>query len=107
MTSTVESTWAKPKVVDQVTYAFPADVVGSYLPALSEIPDEFKQEDNEYYKLAQHAFLNNVSIKAEALKEDVDENTANRHLSAVLRSFEPKHEHKLSGVAYLLQNWLK
>lgn len=96
--------WSKPIEIKQVEYAFPSDVIGRYLPELSEIPEDL---DKDYEKLAQHAFSNTVELKAEALKEGIDPKLANRHLNAVLRSFQPKHEHKLRGAGYLLYLWLK
>lgn len=30
-----------------------------------------------------------------------------RHISACLGSYEPKHEHKIAGVAYLLSLWFE
>ena len=38
-------------------------------------------------------------------KEGVDTKKALRHVKAVLGSWEPKHEHKEAGVAFLLNEW--
>ena len=35
-------------------------------------------------------------------RDGVDIKRALRHISACMRSFQPKHEHKVAGVAYLL-----
>ncbi len=37
--------------------------------------------------------------------EGIDGNKALRHLKAIQGSFEPKHEHKMAGVAWLLHRW--
>jgi hypothetical protein len=39
--------------------------------------------------------------------EGIDPAKAMRHLRAILGSFEPKHEHKEAGVAYLMSQWFK
>jgi hypothetical protein len=41
------------------------------------------------------------------MKEGVDGNLAFRHLSAIQRSFTPKHEHKEAAVAYLASLWFE
>lgn len=38
-------------------------------------------------------------------KEGVDLTMALRHMGCVLRSFEPKHEHKMECIAKLFANW--
>jgi hypothetical protein len=96
--------WSKPIEINQVEYVFPADVIGRYLPELSEIPEDL---DKEFEELAQYAFSHAVELKPEALKEGIDPELANRHFNAVLRSFQPKHQHKLKGAGYLLYLWLK
>lgn len=40
-------------------------------------------------------------------KEGVDPDKAMRHLAACMRSFEPKHEHKMAGVACLMATWFE
>jgi hypothetical protein len=38
-------------------------------------------------------------------KEGVDVDKALRHIQAIMRSYQPKHEHKEAAVAYLLSQW--
>ena len=40
-------------------------------------------------------------------KTGIDEAAAKAHLRAILASFEPKHEHKEAGCAYLLSKWFE
>jgi len=35
----------------------------------------------------------------------IDSQLAWRHIMTCLKSFEPKHEHKMAGVGYLLSLW--
>lgn len=39
--------------------------------------------------------------------QDCDANDALANIQTALRSFEPKHEHKMAGVAYLMSMWLE
>jgi hypothetical protein len=41
------------------------------------------------------------------VREGVDAKAAWRHCAALLRSFEPKHEHKEAGVAYLMSQYFE
>jgi len=38
-------------------------------------------------------------------RPDIDPTLAIRHITAILRSFEPKHEHKIAATAFLLARW--
>ena len=40
-------------------------------------------------------------------RQGVDAQKALRHLSAIQKSFESKHEHKEAAVAYLLSQWFE
>ena len=74
------------------------------LPPYSAIPDEFKHGDNLWVKWSGDWFFNGLD-RYPVANEGVDLNLAMRNLSAVQRSFEPKHEHKEAGVAYLASLW--
>lgn len=93
--------------VDDVTLAFPARVVGTLLPAWGEIPDEFKQAGNQWCQLAERWFFRGLGGSAFYPKPGVDPKKAVRHVSACLGSFEPKHEHKEAGCAYLLATFFE
>jgi hypothetical protein len=98
------SKWAQPQAIDDVTVAFPARVVGTLLPRVADIPREFYSRANPWATLASRWFFSGLSGRF-AVKPGIDERTALRHLSAVLRSFEPQHEHKEAGVAFLMSQW--
>jgi hypothetical protein len=104
MMTTMTKDWAQPKPVDDVTLAFPASVVGSLLPPISDIPKEFSERSNPWGKLTSEWFFR--GLKGQFIPKDgIDKQAAMRHLGAVMRSFEPKHEHKEAGVAYLMSLW--
>jgi hypothetical protein len=89
--------------VDDVTLAFPAHVIGTLLPKWDDLPDEFKESSHRACRLAGIYFYEGGIFPLP--KEGVDHEKASRVIRACLRSFEPKHEHKMGGVGYLLDQW--
>ena len=92
--------WDKPHDVDA---AFPANVVGTLLPPMAEIPEEFREHRSEWCAIAMRLFFNGGKLPQ--VKAGVDAGKAKRHLVAVLGSFEPKHEHKEAGAGWLMSLW--
>ena len=92
-----------PEVSD-IDAAFP---VNPPLPEWDDIPEEFKQWHNDFAKIAAMLFYNGGKLSDHGLtpKGDLDEIKAIRAIRACLGSFEPKHEHKMAGVAYMLSEW--
>jgi hypothetical protein len=70
------------------------------LPAYKEIPDEFKRGKHPARDFASNWFFKGLSEKPKA-KPGIDRDLALANLKACLVDFEPKHEHKVDGVAYL------
>ncbi len=76
------------------------------LPSYSELPEEFRSTSNKWCKIQQRWFFSGLPKDTDFLvKEGVDMNLAFRHIKAIHASWEPKHEHKEAGVAYLLSLW--
>lgn len=86
---------------------FPANL-GELLPPYDEIPKEFRigQFQNPYVKFQNKWFFEGLN-EIPAAKAGIDQQKAIRHLSAIQRSFDPKHEHKVAAVAWLASLWLK
>lgn len=75
-----------------------------FLPPADEIPEEFWR-GNDYTKLAEAIFFGRPLPDFEVLmKEGVEPSLLNKVVRSHLQSFEPKHEHKIAGVGYLIQN---
>lgn len=75
------------------------------LPAMTEIPQEFQQGHTKWNKVVSDWFfygLKNIQWKP---RGGVDEDMALRHVKAVMGSWEPQHEHKEAGCAYLLSEF--
>lgn len=101
--------WAVPKPVDDVTLAFPARVIGYYLPPLDQIPDEFRRGTGgaaAWHKVANRLFVGlPIGDVSPDRGTNHDPDLIRRHLGACLGSYEPRHEHKIAGVAWLLSLW--
>lgn len=99
------------KPVSDVLLAFPAGVVrDGYLPAEKDIPKEFehRREGNIWVQLFHDLFFHKPGKDIYMVgKPGVDCHAAWRQIRACMGSYEPKHEHKVSGVAYMLSEWFE
>lgn len=76
------------------------------LPSYDAVPEEFKR-GNDYTKLLEHLFFGPSVPKGEIVFRDGFKDVEapallHRVVMAHLRSFEPKHEHKIAGLGYLI-----
>lgn len=96
----------KPVEVSDVLLAFPGDVK-HLIPPQKEIPERFWTQVNDWtYRLFNDMFFHGLrpGVKFYA-RPDIDARMAVRHIQAVMRSFEPKHEHKEAACRYLMDLW--
>jgi hypothetical protein len=100
--------FSKPHEVDGLTASLGAgrEVFGM-MPAYAEIPKEFKDERTPFNDLQSEWFFRGLPKAALVAKPGIDRIKALAHLSAIQRSFEPSHEHKSAGVAYLMSLWFE
>lgn len=98
--------YAQPMEVSDVMAAFPADL-GDLLPPYSELDDDFRNGSNPWCKYVSGLFFSGGDLRKLKENRGVDRKAAIRHLTAVLRSFEPKHEHKIAGAGYLASIWFE
>jgi len=106
--------WDKPHILSDLDVAFGPSGEGmkKILPAWEEIPEDFKWYDGrgeakKWVQSVDDIFFSGVELKVVVMKPDVDRKVAMRHLQCVLHSFEPSHEHKTAGVAYLMSLWFE
>lgn len=92
-----------PTALDDLDVAFGGKAM-QILPPYNAIPDEFKRGDNPWAKWAGDWFFEGLE-RYPVANEGIDLHLAMRNLGAAQRSFEPKHEHKQAGVAYLASLW--
>jgi len=96
------------KDIDRVNAVFPTSVKGM-MPDYKDIPEEFTDHNNrgKWGKLVTQMFF--VGLKKLELKPrpGVDKDKALRHIRYILGSWEPKHEHKEAGAAFLFNEWFE
>lgn len=90
--------------ISDVDYAFPAHVLG-LMPEFKNIPEKYKDGNTPANAFVNMWFYSGVKGLRATPREGVDGVKAMRHLSAIMRSFEPKHEHKEAACAFLLDEW--
>ena len=104
-----DNKWSKPQDIDRITAVFPASVQGKLLPVRPDVPDEFRSQwhsrSHPWCGPVNDWFSNGLDTSRFVAKEGIDAEKAWRHLGACMRSFEPKHEDKIAGVAWLMSLW--
>lgn len=98
--------FAKPQTVSDAEMAF-GGRIKDLLPAMSAIPEEFHQGSNKWSRVVSTWFFKGLKGATFVPKPGIDQATALRHVGAIMGSFEPKHEHKTAGCAYLLSLWFE
>lgn len=104
--------WQTPQSVTDMEIVFGPSKkeLREYLPPWEEIPEEFKRETKEVKKwinCVNDIFYKGIVGTNIRAKKGIDGGAAIRQCSMILHSFEPKHEHKTAGVAYLLSLWFE
>lgn len=102
------SKWSKPQVLSPSDYAFgPKCGVSKLLPEMREIPEEFKDmmAKSRWIQVIDDWFFAGVKLTKVVPKDGIDKNVAITHIGCIMHSWEPKHEHKTAGCAYLLSLW--
>lgn len=98
----------QPVEINDAELVFPANVVGKLLPAYNLIPEEFRRNRTRWNKLVDTWFACGlIGDDVPKIKEEFDQTTVWRHLRACMGSYQPRHEHKTAGVAYLMSLWME
>lgn len=80
------------------------------MPPYEEIPNEFKDwnNKNKWLQLQSKWFYEGLKkYEIPKAKAGINQQAALAHLQAIQASFEPKHEHKVAAVAYLMSLWFE
>lgn len=100
----------RPQPLDNLRIAFPG-TVADLMPAYADIPEDFRLNRGDaraWIKFQQDWFFHGLPSGTKFLPRDgIDLAEALRHLKAIQRSWEPKHEHKEAAVAYLASLWFE
>lgn len=78
--------------------------LSGWLPAVQNIPREFWIDSNKWASLMNSWFFNGIK-EWPITKEGIDFKSATAHIRTIMASFDPKHEHKIAGCAYLASLW--
>lgn len=99
----------RPVEIDDVTLVFPGDIE-HLMPAPEEIPAPYWDDQARYHPL--HKMVQRYVYSGETpenwtfnARPDINYELVARHLGAIQRSFQPKHEHKCSSLLYLFDLW--
>jgi hypothetical protein len=97
--------WSKPRTTVELNLV--GVNVMRLLPAMSEIPPEFRvlHGGNKWLAMQQQWFFRGICAHGLKPKEGVSKDDAIAHLSMIQESFAPQHEHKKAAVAYLASLW--
>ena len=108
MSSSVEVTesFARPLPVTGVDTVFGGDI-SKLMPQYRDLPEEFRRERDPFSPLVNKWFFSGLDHKTLKAKEGIDRNAAFAHCKAIMVSFEPSHEHKVAGVAWLMSKWFE
>ncbi len=102
--------WKTPHEFSDVQRVFPAQIM-EHLPPWEEIPDDFKNESHSACNVLPRWMFGDLFTKEPMAsivgKEGVSAKTIFYHIDTILRSYEPKHEHKEAGVAYMISLWVR
>lgn len=81
--------------------------INALLPAWDEIPKEFQDDRSRWNKVASDWFFCGLRNAMWKPKVGIDTREALAHVSEIMASWEPKHEHKEAGCAYLLSEFFE
>ncbi len=81
--------------------------VTDMMPEYKALPEEYAQMRHPWCQFASGLFFKGGDLRPLVAKPGVDKDKAIRHISTVLRSWEPKHEHKIGAVGFLFNEWFE
>ncbi len=100
-----DNRWSQPQQVDPVDARMGASTTHELIPAWEDIPEAFKDDGHPWVSLMHRWFAVGIPGSVMNAREGIIRRAALAHLSAVMRSFAPRHEHKIAGCAYLCSLW--
>jgi len=90
--------------VDNTDVAFGVSTLDKF-PTYEEIPDEFQNGHTKWNKLFNDWFFSGLKSLELTPKNGIDKEKAQRYIRAHMKTFKSGHEHKESGLAYVMSLW--
>lgn len=81
--------------------------VKDIMPPYDELDKNFKYGKTIWNEAVSDWFFSGVKKSQFVENTGIDKEAAFMHLRAIISSWEPKHEHKEAGAAYLMSLWFK
>ena len=106
----VDARWAAPADVDVPTALLGAQTdaeIAHLLPPWATLPRAFHGLSDPWCDVVIRWFYRGVPGTLLRARAVIDRRNACAHHSAVMRSFVPRHEAKISGVAWLCSLWFE
>lgn len=95
----------KPQAVTKLDLAFGGNM-NELLPSYQSIPEEYRNGATEWNAVTDRWFYKGLPEGTFLISNDgINAEEAANHIQAILVSYDPKHEHKMAGCAYLLSKW--
>jgi len=100
--------WRLIREVTDADLAFPAEAIDHFLPPYDYIPEKFKDRMHPYRQLVETMWGGGLPEDSEwDTRDGIDGDKAFRQIRACMGSYQPSHQHKEAGVAYLIDNFFK
>lgn len=103
---TDDQQFTKPTAVTPLDLAFGGDI-RKLMPAYRDLPEAFRRERDDFSPIVNKWFFSGLDTNALKAKDGIDKTAAFQHCRAIMCSFEPSHEHKIAGVAWLMSKWFE
>jgi hypothetical protein len=99
----------KPKKVDDAFLAFPASVKHLIPPEAydGKLQSDAMNGNTKWSPFFKDFFFNGMTDLDLKSKPGIDGLMAARHVMAIAKSFEPKHEVKEAAVSFLMDSWFE
>jgi len=102
------SKWDKPKKVTDAEVSFSFRDIRGKIPAWESLSSKYWNGTRASERLIGKVFYEGLPNGTEFHpREGVDPGDGTRYIAAIMRSFQPRHEHKFAAASFLLEKWFE
>ena len=105
----IETKFKQPMETDKMDSVFGGNIP-KLMPKFHDLPEDFREKrhgGNKWCDLVSIWMFQGLKGYSFTPKEGIDSKKAFAHMGAIMRSFEPKHEHKTAAVGWLMPQWFE